>query len=64
MFSVVDRFRFVQVREVWILETPDLRDWKSFPLATVFHYTQVSFKTGFTVIKHLYIKDVIFLFDF
>jgi hypothetical protein len=48
-FSVAGRFRLIQVLDLWIQQTPDPRNSKSFPLKTGFFYAQVPFKTGSTV---------------
>ena len=63
IFSIADRFRFIQVREVLILGTAGPGDCKSFPLVTGFRYVQVPFKADFTVIKNL-LNNPIFLLDF
>jgi len=49
VFSVAGRPPAVQVLEVWILGTPDPWDCKSVPVKKGFHYSQVPFKTGFTL---------------
>jgi len=48
-FSVAGRFRLIQVPELWIHETVDPRNSKSFPLKAEIFYAHVPFKTGSTV---------------
>ena len=49
IFTVAGRFRLIQVPELWIHETVDPRNSKSFPLKAEIFYAHVPFKTGSTV---------------
>lgn len=48
-FSVAGRFHSIKAIEIWILGTPDIRKFKSFPLKTGFYYAQIPMKTGLSL---------------
>ena len=57
--SFPGRFHFTQVNEIWILVTPDAQYCNNCSLKRGFHYVQVSFKTGFTVLTLQIIRSLL-----
>jgi hypothetical protein len=54
IFSVVGRFRFIEVPEDFILGTPDPQDCKFFPLKTGFPWAQFPLQAGFKIFGSIF----------